>query len=331
MEKQSNILKMSGGLVYSTTFLFIIQFLVNTLKGAFMLGTNVWRFGVLVILFFTLLGMINEYQSVKFQVKNTPEYSKKEMLPFLLVVTVVTLLTYLMTYYLGATTIFSASLICVLAAFLFPKKYESAIYSASIGGMVSSALYGNLVAVLFVAALITFYYLFCLPSFCGVGGRGGMMAYMGSVTLLQLFIMKETTVSLPLEKAFYLPSIVSLTLVAIITYLLHTRGFLSNVKAAMIMALLVEVLLPVEWSPIISAAFAGTIIGMSSLDNVKNIAHLIVISLICSFLFVSSYHVLGGIAGKFGILSVVGYTTTDGIFTFIRYFRDRETDELVFK
>lgn len=314
--------------VFSTTLLFLLDFTFTTYRSSLNFESPIWKIAVLIISLLALVGMLHEFHSAQKSAISSITYSFNDVIATIGIISATTVATYYTTLTFDVTSIFSASMICVLCAYLLPNRFEGSVYSGSVAGMIGAYFTSHWLIALLVGVMTSLAYFLFQPSFRGVGGRGGAIPFMGTLFVVRLFLFKTPHTVVPIEKDLLFPSLVVMLGAALLTYFLHQQNILTIVKAAMIVALMIEIILPIYLYTLVTAGFAGTIVGMSSTKKIENVLHLILITLVCFILFVPAYHMLDGIGGKLGMMCVIGYIAMDGMRVIVNYIKEKNAEEL---
>lgn len=312
MEKIRNIIR-SPIVISLVSLYFILHFLLTTFYNSFRLSSFFWSMSTLLIVGMAIIGLNDEYKYIKNSaVINRKEKSTIDYSLSILIVVLATLLTYFTSYLFEVSTIFSASLICVLLAFIF-NKHESEVYSGTIAGMIGLYLCSDWTIALLAGIVTGFAFIFFSPIFSGIGGKGGTIPYAATLVTVRLFVPIKPAHTQVIDKNLIIWSLLAIIMATLITYYLHYFGIVSIVKSAMLVALVFAIIIPDYLYTLTIATFAGTVLGMSSADRVNNFTHLLMISILGFLLFVPSFHILDGIGGKLGILSLTAFLATDGL------------------
>ncbi len=306
------ITRITPYIISAASLIFAAQFLWNTIQSSLYSPNTLWVFIVIILSACTFIGLRDEFKFVR-QIKlSSADYQWFDLVKSFLVVLGNVMLTYLVALYFDTSTIFAASLVCVLSAYAIPN-YQPEAYSGSCGGMIGAYLSSHWSIAFLVGIMTGLVYLLFKPYFLGVGGRGGSIPYTATILTVRLILNLNTEQRTPIEQDVIIPSFLTIAVVTFITYLLHHYQILSVVKAAMVTSLIFTLLIPAEYSTITTAMFTGTIVGMSIEERLDGYFHLLVVALITSILFVPSFHVLDGIGGKLGFLCLVSYYSSNGL------------------
>lgn len=314
----NNITRVTPYLISAASFIFAAQFLFETIQSSLFNANALWIGIVIFLSLCTIIGLRDEFKFVR-RIKLTPEdFLFSDLMKSMLVVILNVMATHLVAVYFQTTTIFAASLVCVVSAYTMPSRQPEA-YSGSCGGMIGAYLSSHWSIALLVGIMTGFAYILFKPYFLGVGGRGGSLPYTATILTIRLLLNLNTESSTPIKQELLIPAFFTLILVAFVTYLLHKNKILSVVKAAMVVSLVLTLLIPSDYYSITTAMFAGTIVGMTIEERLDGYLHLLLISLICFLLFIPSFHILDGIGGKLGMLCLVSYYSSNGLKIFIQY------------
>ncbi len=301
------------------SLIFAGQFLYHTIEGSLSTNNILWIMLTLLISILVFVGLRSEIRMVRKITLKPADYRFSVLAKSFFVVVSSALATYYFTAFFNTTTIFSASLICVIYTYLFPENQPEA-YSGTVGGMIGAYLCGDW-TVAFTTAIVTgFVFLLFKPYFLGVGGRGGSIPYVGTTLAVRMIFQLVPRSGTPIPLNFIFPSSLMIIFIAFLTYILHAKGILTIVRAAMILVFLSEILIPANYAPLITAAFAGSVVGMSTTERIEDYKHLLLVSIIASLLFIPAFHILDGIGGKLGILCLVSYYGSTGLKLIARSF-----------
>ncbi len=314
------ITRVTPYLISAASLIFAAQFLFETIQSS-LFNTNALWIGIVIFLSLcTIIGLRDEFKFVR-QIKlSSEDFLFADLIKSMLVVILNVMATHLVAVYFQTTTIFAASLVCVISAYTIPSRQPEA-YSGSCGGMIGAYLSSHWSIALLVGIMTGLVYILFKPYFLGVGGRGGSLPYTATILTIRLLLNLNTESSTPMNQEFILPAFFTLVTVAFLTYLLHKNNILSVVKAAMVVSLVLTLVIPLDYYSITTAMFAGTIVGMTLEERLDGYLHLLVICLICFLLFVPSFHILDGIGGKLGMLCLVSYYSSNGLKIVIQYFQ----------
>lgn len=320
----NQLTKVTPYLISITSFIYATQFLYHTLISTVNNPNLIWVIFAVIISIFTFIGLRSEFYIVKATKINLTAYQLDKVFKSSSIVIGTTMATYLLATTFNTTTIFAASLICVLSTILFPK-YQAEAYSGTVSGMIGSYLCEHWSIALFTGISTAVFFLIFKPYFKGVGGRGGSISYSASILVVRLILNLHPENNSLLENQYILPSLILIVAVAFITYYLHDKKFLTVVQAAMVTALIFEIIIPNQHYALSTASFAGTVIGMSTKNRVTGYRQLALISGIAFILYVPSYHILDGVGGKLGILNLLSYYSAFGLYQSIEGLRREKT------
>lgn len=314
----NNITKITPYFISAASLIFAAQFLFHTIESSFTTNNIFWILITIMMSIFVFVGMRSEIKMVRKTTLKRSDFQFPDLAKSFLVIVSSALIVYFFTNIFHTTTIFSASLICVIFTYLFPNNQPEA-YSGTVGGMIGAYLCEDWTVALVTALVTGLVFIVFKPYFSGVGGRGGSIPYVATTLVVRIIFQLVPDSQTPIEQELILPSIAMIIIITFLTYWLHEKGLLTIVRSAMILAFLAEILIPVEYSTLITAAFAGTVVGMSTTDRIENYWHLLLVAIICSILFIPSFHILDGIGGKLGILCLVSYYGSTGLKIMIRF------------
>jgi len=306
-------------LFYILSLLFISQFLYQTIQSSFYAPNFIWTTFTLIISLLIFLGLREEFQPTKKKIKSfKKEYNLSNRVKILGVITLNTMLTYFIATYFGTSTIFSANFVCFISTFIFPR-FEAEAYSGSLAGMIGAYLCSHWSIALLTAIMTGITFILFIPYFKNIGGRGGTIPYMATMVSVRLVLSLNPEQRQPIESEFIIPSLFAILIGALLTYFLQDKNLLSGVKAATSISLIAAILLPATLYTVTTAIFAGTVIGMSKKDRIEGYGHLFVVAIISFILFIPSFHILDGIGGKIGFLSLLSYQASIGLRKMITY------------
>lgn len=304
--------KITPYIISAASLIFAAQFLYHIIQSSMSIPNAFWIFLVLILSICTLIGLRDEFKFVR-MIKLIPEnYRISDLSQSMLVIIANVMLTYFVALYFETSTIFAASLVCVLSAYILPN-HQTEAYSGSCGGMIGVYLSSHWSIALLTGIMTGLFYILFKPYFLGVGGRGGSLPYSATILTVRLFLNLNPEQRTPIEPNMIVPSFFAIIIVAFITYLLHKHEILSVVKAAMLTSLILTILIPNEYYTLTTAMFAGTIVGMSIEERLDGYMHLFMVAVISFILFVPAFHILDGIGGKLGILCLVSYYSSMGL------------------
>lgn len=299
-------------LISAASLIFAAQFLFHTIRSSLHDLNTFWIPFILLISLSTFIGLRDEFKFVR-QIKLSPEdYQLSKLMQSMLVVIGNVMFTYFVALYLETSTIFAASFVCVVSAYIMPN-HQAEAYSGACGGMIGVYLSSHWSIALLTGIMTGLFYILFKPYFLGVGGRGGSLPYSATILTIRLLLNLNPETRTPIEHELIVPSFFTIILVTFLTYFLHKHNILSVVKAAMVVSLVFTLLIPTEYYTITTAMFTGTIVGMSIEERLDSYFHLFVIAIICCILFIPSFHILDGIGGKLGILCLISYYSSNGL------------------
>lgn len=278
-------LKLTGG---------IVVLLVSVIVLILLAQANIVSLILSIALIILLLG------GYYFEFKKTKDY---EFSLDLLIEVGALIIAGLITYYVSTilNPILAASLTGLVGAMLI-FKYKDAIYVGAFAGM--SSIF-NIYLFLVVLLLVSIIYLLIKNTFNGIGGKGGLTAFLGGfVVYFFLSVNPNVTAFTPLE---YLLLIGIAILSSMATYFL-SKYLENNVLGSSFIGLIFGIILLFFNDNIIAVTamvgFGATFIGMQS----RYKFYLLPISSIL-FVFLYSYSYLfigvGGLLGFLAFLSSV--------------------------
>lgn len=329
--KSSNVrllTKATPYLISITSFIFALQFLYHTVLSSIYTPNTFWFIFTMMITLFTIIGLRFEFYNVRATKIDKADYRFKELLKSCGNIIVTTMATYFIAIYFDTTTIFAGSLICVLSTYLF-RNHQTEAYSGTVSGMIGAYLCQHWSIALFTGISTALFYQLFKPYFKGVGGRGGSISYSASILVVRALLNLHPETRAPLLSEYIFPSLIVILLTAYLTYYLHDKGYFTVVQAAMVTALVLSIIIPDKHYALTTAMFAGTVLGMSTGDRVDNYWKLTFIAIIGFVLFVPSYHILDGIGGKLGMLSLISYYGVLGLSQAILWVKKRFSTKLI--
>lgn len=317
----NRLTKMTPYIISAASLVFAAQFLFHTLDSSFTTANVFWIILTLSITLLVFVGLRSEMKTLRQTKLARTDFQIPDLIKSFLVIVSSAFITYFFTGLFNTTTIFSASLICVIYTYVFPDNQPEA-YTGTIAGMIGAYLCENWIIALTTAVATGLIFILFKPYFKGVGGRGGAIPYVATTLIVRVLFQIKPRQQVPINSEYIIPVFFTICLVAFLTYLLQEKGVLTIVRSAMIVAFVFSVIIPVEHYTITTAMFAGTIIGMSTAERIENYLHLFLITLFCFILFIPSFHILDGIGGKLGILCLVSYYASLGLQISIQYFSE---------
>ena len=315
----NKLTKLTPFFISAASLIFAAQFLYHTLDSSFTSRNIFWIFLTGAISLLVFIGLRSEILMVREIKIKREDFRFPILLKSFLVILSSALLTFLFAGIFSLTTIFAASLICVIYTFIFPNHQPEA-YSGTVAGMIGAYLCESWVVALTTAFVTGLVFILFKPYFNGVGGRGGSIPYVATTLVIRLVYDLTPRQQAPFDETYLIPALFTLVGITFLTYILQEKGILTIVRSAMIIALLFSIVIPIEHYTLTTAMFAGTVVGMSSSDRIENYNQLLIISLLCYVLFIPSYHILDGIGGKIGILCLLAYYGSIGFQTLVEYF-----------
>ena len=324
----NRLTKITPYIISAASLIFAAQFLFHTLDSSLITYNVFWVILTLSVILLVFIGLRNEMKTIKETKLERADFQIPDLAKSFLVIVSSALITYFFTEIFNTTTIFSASLICVIYTYVFPNNQPEA-YSGTVAGMIGAYLCGDWVVVLTTAVTTGLVFILFKPYFKGVGGRGGSIPYVATTLVVRLIFQLKPRQQVPIEPEYIIPAFFTIILVAFLTYILQEKEILTIVRSAMILAFIFSIIIPNEYYTITIAMFAGTVIGMSASERIENYLHLFLIILFCFVLFIPSFHILDGIGGKLGILCFVSYYASQGFKIIIQSFVKKDNRKLI--
>lgn len=313
------ITKLTPYLISGASIIFAGQFLYHTVQSSLSTSNILWIIFTISISILTFIGLRYEFSLSKaIKIDSDPSRTRKLLNSFLIII-LNTITTFIIASKFSVSTTFAASLVCVLSTYIFPLNQPEA-YSGSVGGMIGSYLCSHWSIALLIGIVTGITFILFFPYFNGIGGRGGSIPYVASIFSVRLLLLLTPIQGTPIATEYIVPSFVTIVSIAFLTYLLHKHQILTIVRAAMIIVLIASILIPDNHNAILTAVFAGSVVGMSAENRLEGPIHLAIIALICFILFIPSYHISDGIGGKLGILSFIAYQASIGLKIAVTHF-----------
>lgn len=301
---------------YVVTTFFFIDFIRRTFESAISFNSLGMIVSISIVSLFALIGLRNEYHSVQLYNKAwAKQFSTGEELKIILTYTFVSFTTYMIAVLFHINITFAASLVVLAMLFFKPKSFPSfqgTVYTASFTGMVSEQFIPSWPLALLFGLAGSLFYLYFQPSYRATGGRAGLNAYMTSFFFIFLFSDVNTFAGDPLAREMIFFSLLFLIGGAFVAYLLKENRRISGAQAAMLVTLLLNILVPAKWSALIIAGFMGSFMGTSASERIQNLPFLFLVEFFAFLLFVPAYPLLGGLGGKLGMITLIGYMAADG-------------------
>lgn len=315
----NKLTKITPYIISAASLIFAAQFLLQTLDSSLTTENFYWISLIVLISLLVFIGLRSEIKMVQ-QIKlKRADFLLPDLTKSFLVIVTSALATYFFTSIFNTTTIFSASLICVIYTYVFPDHQLEA-YSGTVAGMIGAYLCENIIVSVTTAGVTGLVFMLFKPYFKGVGGRGGSIPYVATTLVVRVIFQLEPRQQVPIEQDYVIPSLIAICITGFLTYILHEKGILTVVRSAMIIALISSIVIPFEHYTLTTAIFAGTVVGMSVVDRIDHYFHLLIINLITFLLFIPSFHILDGIGGKLGILCLLSYYGSFGMKILIESF-----------
>ncbi len=302
----NKLTKITPYIISAASLIFAAQFLLHTLDSSLTTANVFWIALTFVISLLVFIGLRSEMKTVKQTKLKREDFQLPDLVQSFLVIVSSALITYFFTGIFNTTTIFSASLICVIYTYVFPDNQPEA-YSGTVAGMIGAYLCENWIVALTTAIATGLVFLLFKPYFQGVGGRGGSIPYVATTLVVRVIFQLKPREQVPIEQEYILPAFITICVIAFLTYTVQEKGILTVVRSAMILAFVFSIIIPNEHYTITTAMFAGTVIGMSATNRIDHYYQLMLINVICFLLFIPSFHILDGIGGKLGILCLLSY------------------------
>ncbi len=324
------ITKLTPYLTSLASILFSVQFIYRTIQSTLEIK-NLMLIGItLSIGFFIVLGLRNEFSlSKKISLKENPRLVQ-QIIRSTLVILGNTLVTFVLAFVFGASTTLAASLTSLVSTFLF-KEYDSEAYSGAVAGMIGVYYCSHWSIPLIISIVTAVIFILFLPYFRGIGGRGGAIPYVATVLTVKYILKLNQEFRSPIEAELILPSLVLIILASFLVYSVNEKTTLNTTQAGMGLTFLAALLIPVQYSSLVTAIFSGSIIGMSVESRVKNYTHLLIISIVSFILYIPSFHILDGIGGKLGMLNFLAYQASIGLKIVSQYFKRKSNVQSVSK
>lgn len=323
MDKQEKSLDMVGLFKFGVTTLFFIDFIRRTFESAVSLNSIGMIVSVSFVSLFALVGLKNEFYSV--QLHNKPwakQFSKSKKIKVVLTYTFASFVTYMIAVLLNINITFAASLVVLSMLSFKPESFTSfqgTVYTGTFTGMVSDQFISSWPLALLFALAGSLVYLYFQPSYRALGGRAGLNAYMTSFAFILLFADVKPMEGAPLPQEMIFISFLFLIGGAFTAYLLKESTRLAGAQAAMLVTLTLNILIPNKWSALITAGFMGSFMGTSDSKRIKSLPFLFLVELFAFLLFIPAYPLLGGLGGKLGMVTLIGYMAADGIRSLANY------------
>lgn len=292
---------------------YIGQFLYYTIQSSFYASNLLWVIFILVIYCLVFLGLREEFELTNKKMNpQLGQYDWSRRIKTLSVIVLNTMLTYFIATYLDVSAIFSASLVCFISASIFPS-FENEAYSGSLAGMIGAYLCSHWSIALLIAIMTEIISILFIPYFKNIGGRGGVIPYIATMISIRLLLSLKPEQGQAINPNLIVPCFFAMIIGAFITYFLHYKNILTGVKAATLLTLISAILLPDSLYTITTAVLTGTVIGMSKESRIEGYHHLFLVVIISFILFISSFHILDGVGGKMGLLSLLSYLASIGL------------------
>lgn len=323
---KSSKLDKTGVFKFAVTTFFFIDFIRRSFESAVSIGAPGMITSISVVSLFALIGLKNEFQSVQIHNKAwAKQFSTGEEIKIIFTYTFVSFTTYMIAVLFDINVTFAASVVVLAMLFIKPNSfptYQGTVYTGSFTGMVSNQFISSWQLALLFGIAGSLVYLYFQPSYRATGGRAGLNAYMTSFLFVFLFSNVNPSEGAPLGKEMILLSFLFLMGGAFISYLLKENQNISGPQAAMLVTLGLNIFLPIKWSALITAGFTGSFMGTSASERIKSLPFLFLVELFAFMLFVPAYPLLGGLGGKLGVVTLIGYMAADGVKSLFTYILD---------
>ncbi|NMA05107.1 MAG: hypothetical protein GX931_01915 [Acholeplasmataceae bacterium] len=279
------ILKLMGGLLVLTVSIW-----------ALILTAQANIFSLILSITLIILLLVGYF----FEFKKTKDYKLSYKLLIEVIALIVSGIT---TFYLSSllkSPVAAAALMGLVGAMIF-LDYKDAIYIGAFAGM--SSIF-NIYIFLIVLLIVSFSYILIKPKFEGIGGKGGLTAFIG-VFIVFLFLEVEKSVYFfkPLEYLLLIGiSIISSMLTYFLTKYLDNNNVLASGFVGLIFGVMLMFLKEELFFYLSMVGFGSTFIGM---QNRYKFYLMPVASIIFVFLYSYSYMFmgLGGLLGFLAFLS----------------------------
>lgn len=324
----NKLTKFTPYFISAASLVFAAQFLLHTLDSSVTTKNIYWISLTALISLLVFIGLRREIKTVKETKLYREDYRISVLTKSFMVVVSSALGTYFFTDIFDTTTILSASLICVIYTYVFPK-HQSEAYSGTVAGMIGAYLCENIIVSTTTAVTTGLVFILFKPYFKGVGGRGGSIPYVATTLVVRVIFQLKPRQQEPIEPAYVIPALFIICAIGFLTYILHEKGILTIVRSAMMIAFVFSIIIPLEHYTLTTAMFAGTVVGMSAVDRIDHYVQLLIINLITFLLFIPSFHILDGIGGKIGILCLLSYYGSLGIKILIESFEKKKKSTVV--
>lgn len=322
MNDKEKSLDMVGLFKFGVTTLFFLDFIKRTFKSAISLNSTGMILSITLVSILALFGLKNEFYSVQKNNKSlAKQYSTMDEIKVILTYTFASFTTYMIAVLFNLHVTFAASLVVLGMLFFKPKSFPAfpaTVYTGTFTGMVSDQFIPNWPLAFLFGLVGSLFYLYFQPSYRAMGGRAGLNAYMTSFLFLFLFSNVNYTVGSPLEKEMILLSFLFIIGGAFTAYLLKENTRLAGPQAAMLVTLILNIFISNQWSALITAGFMGSFMGTSDSKRIKSLPFLFLVEFFAFLLFVPAYPLLGGLGGKLGIITLIGYLAADGMVSLIK-------------
>lgn len=310
---------------FIVTTLFFADFIRRTFESAISLNSTGMIIATALVSLLALIGFKSEFDSVQLHNKTwARQFAADEKVKIIITYTFASFATYMIAVLLSINITFAASLVVLTMIFLISDPYpafKGTVYTGTFTGMVSNQFIANWPLALLFGIVGSLFYLFFQPSYRVTGGRAGLNAYMTSFLFIFLFSDVNTLEGAPLAKEMVIPSFLFLVGGAFVAYLLKENRRISGPQAAMLVTLVLNILIPSKWSVLITAGFMGSFMGTTANERVKSLPFLFLIEFFAFLLFIPAYPLLGGLGGKLGMVTLLGYMAAEGTTTIVNHLK----------
>lgn len=322
MRKEERSLDIVGLFKFGVTTLFFIDFIKRTFESAVLFNSMGMIISVSLVSLFALIGFKNEFHNVQRHNKAlAKQFTTNEEIKVILTYTFASFTTYMIAVLFNIHITFAASLVVLSMLFFKPKSipaFQATVYTGTFTGMVSNQFIPNWPLALLFGLAGSLFYLYFQPSYRAMGGRAGLNAYMTSFLFIFLFRDVNPTLGEPLGNEMILFSFLFLIAGAFIAYLLKEKTRIAGAQSAMLVTLVLNIFIPSKWSALITAGFMGSFMGTSGSKRIKSLPFLFLVEFFAFLLFVPAYPLLGGLGGKLGMVTLIGYMAADGMTSIIK-------------
>lgn len=324
MRNKDHTIDIIGLFKFTVTTLFFIDFIRRTFESAVSFNSIIMIIAISFVSLLALIGLKNEFQNVQVHNKARAKlFSTTEEIKIIITYTFASFATYMIAVLFNINITFAASIVVLSMLFLKPKSFpifQGTVYTGTFTGMVSEQFISSWPLALLFGIAGSLLFLYFQPSYRATGGRAGLNAYMTSFLFIFLFSNVNTLEGAPLGKEMVLPSFLFLMGGAFTAFLLKEKEWMSGAQAAMLVTLILNLLIPNQWSALITAGFMGSFMGTTATERIKSLPFLFLVEFFAFLLFIPAYPLLGGLGGKLGMVTLIGYMAADGVTTLIEHF-----------